>query len=146
MTLIASDPRVSAALMVLSVTKMILIYLNYRLWSAKLKDIYGEVLDTLVFDRNLDVFDMYRLFLFLWMFEFIFKLYRYFELENLHIPMNFIIFEAKFKRKKVLSWFMIVFTNSSGYFITLGLNLNNWKWRLHNLWHQFLIWFWYFLL
>ena len=65
LTLIASDPRISAALMILSVTKMILIYLNYRLWSVKLKDIYGEVLDTLVFDRNLDVFDMYRLFLFL---------------------------------------------------------------------------------
>ena len=51
---------------------MILIYLNYRLWSVKLKDIYGEVLDTLAFNSNLDVFDMYRLFLFLWMFEFIF--------------------------------------------------------------------------
>ena len=37
----------------------------------KLTDIYGEVLDTLVLDRNLDVFDMYRLFLFLWMFELI---------------------------------------------------------------------------
>ena len=51
---------------------MILIYLIYRLWSVKLKDIYGEVLDTLVFDTNLDVFDMYRLYLFLWMFEFMF--------------------------------------------------------------------------
>ena len=60
--------------MILSVTKMILIYLNYRLWSIKLKDIYGEVLDTLVLDRNLDVFDMYRLFLFLWMFELISEL------------------------------------------------------------------------
>ena len=37
----------------------------------KLTDIYGEVLDTLVLDRNLDVFDMYRLLLFLWMFELI---------------------------------------------------------------------------
>ena len=52
LTLIASDPRISAALLVLSVTKMILIYLNYRLWSVKLKDIYGEVLDTLVLDRH----------------------------------------------------------------------------------------------
>ena len=59
--------------MILSVTKLILIYLNYRLWYVKLKDIYGEVLDTLVFDTNLDVFDMYRLFLFLWMYEFIFE-------------------------------------------------------------------------
>ena len=63
--------------MILSVTKMILIYLNYRLWSMKLKDIYGEVLDTLVLDRNLDVFDMYRLFLFLWMFAFVFLNLRY---------------------------------------------------------------------
>ena len=61
--------------MILSITKMILIYLNYRLWSIKLKDIYGGVLDTLVLDRNLDVFDMYRLFLFLWMFELIFKMW-----------------------------------------------------------------------
>ena len=52
LTLIASDPRISAALMILSVTKMILIYLNYRLWSVKLKVIYGKVLDTLVLDRN----------------------------------------------------------------------------------------------
>ena len=71
LTLIASDPRISAALMILSVTKMILIYLNYRFWSVKLRDIYAEVLDTLVFDMNLDIFDMYRLFLFLWMFEFL---------------------------------------------------------------------------
>ena len=49
---------------------MIMIYLNYRLWFVKLKDIYVEVLNTYVFDTNLDVFDMYRLFLFLWMFEF----------------------------------------------------------------------------
>ena len=74
LTLIASDPRISAALMILSVTKMILIYLNYRFWSVKLRDIYAEVLDTLVFDINLDIFDMYRLFLFLWMFELIFKM------------------------------------------------------------------------
>ena len=65
LTLIASDPRISAALMILSVTKMILIYLNYRFWSVKLRDIYAEVLNTLVFDMNLDIFDMYRLFLFL---------------------------------------------------------------------------------
>ena len=52
LTLIASDPRISVALMILSVTKMILIYLNYRLWSVKLKVIYGKVLDTLVLDRN----------------------------------------------------------------------------------------------
>ena len=65
LTLIASDPRISVALMILSVTKMILIYLNYRIWSVKLRDIYAEVLNTLVFDINLDIFDMYRLFLFL---------------------------------------------------------------------------------
>ena len=64
----------------------------------------------------------------------------FFELENFHIRMNFIIFE----HKKVQSWFMIVFTNSFDYFITLGLNHNNWKWRQHNLWHQFWIWYWYY--
>ena len=52
LTLIASDPRISAAFVILSASKMILIYLNYRIWSVKLKDIYGHVLDTLAFDRN----------------------------------------------------------------------------------------------
>jgi len=36
----------------LSATKMILIYLYYRIWSVQLKVIYGHVLDTLAFDRN----------------------------------------------------------------------------------------------
>ena len=98
LTLIVADPRISAALLILSVSKMVLIYLNYRLWSIKLKVIYAKVLDTYVFERNgnelsnnvnglhckpflvsssltvhfsldsdLDVFDMYRLLLFLWM-------------------------------------------------------------------------------
>ena len=96
LTLIVADPRISAALLILSVSKMVLIYLNYRLWSIKLKVIYAKVLDTYVFERNgnklsnnvnglhckpflvsssltvhfsldsdLDVFDMYRLLLFL---------------------------------------------------------------------------------
>ena len=52
LTLIASDPRISGALMILSVTTMILIFLNYRIWFVKLKVIYGNVLDTLVFERN----------------------------------------------------------------------------------------------
>ena len=113
LTLIASDPRISAALMILSVTKMILIYLNYRFWSVKWRVVYGKALDTLVLDRNrdsliwsvwssdfeqhvdstdhnfmrllvsnklsdslnrnLDVFDMHRLFLFLWMFLYLFN-------------------------------------------------------------------------
>ena len=68
--------------MILSVTKMVLIYLNYRLWSIKLKNMYGDVLDTLVFDRNLDIFDTYRLFLFLWMFEFIQFAELYYEFHN----------------------------------------------------------------
>ena len=54
LTLIASDPRISAALMILSVTKMILIYLNYRFWSVKWRFVYGKALDTLVLDRNRD--------------------------------------------------------------------------------------------
>ena len=70
---------------------MILIYLNYRIWSIQLKVIYGHVLDTLAFDRNgkhidltktfdiesfhfspnrnHNLFDIYRLLLFLGMFE-----------------------------------------------------------------------------
>ena len=52
LTLIVSDPRISAALLILSVSKMVLIYLNYRLWSIKLKVIYAKVLDTLVLERN----------------------------------------------------------------------------------------------
>ena len=91
LTLIASDPRISAALVILSATKMILIYFNYRIWSVQLKVIYGNVLDTLTFDRigkhrliiqiinwfrfcfpdrNHNVFDMHRLLRFLGMFEF----------------------------------------------------------------------------
>ena len=52
LTLIASDPRISGALMILSVTKMILIYLNYRIWFIKLKIIHENVLNTLVFDGD----------------------------------------------------------------------------------------------
>ena len=52
LTLIVADPRISAALLVLSVSKMILIYLNYRLWSIKLKVIYAKTLDTYVLERN----------------------------------------------------------------------------------------------
>ena len=52
LTLIASDPGISGALFFLSATKMILIYLNYRLLLIKLKVIYGKLLDTLVLDRN----------------------------------------------------------------------------------------------
>ena len=52
LTLIASDPRISGALMILSVTKMILIYLNYRIWFVKLKVIHENVLNTLVFDGD----------------------------------------------------------------------------------------------
>ena len=52
LTLIASDPRISAALVILSFTKMILIYVNYRIWFVQLKIIYGHVLNTLAFDRN----------------------------------------------------------------------------------------------
>ena len=52
LTLIASDPRISGALMILSVTKMILIYLNYRIWFIKMKVIHENVLNTLVFDGD----------------------------------------------------------------------------------------------
>ena len=52
LTLIVSDPKISAALLILSLSKMILIYLNYRLWSIKLKVIYAKVLDTLFLERD----------------------------------------------------------------------------------------------
>ena len=52
LTLIASDPRISGALMILSVTRMLLIYLNYRVWFIKQKVIYENLLGTLVFDRD----------------------------------------------------------------------------------------------
>ena len=61
LTLIASDPRISAALMILSVTKMMLIYLNYRIWFVQLKVIYGNVLNTLVFDRDGKYTDEYKM-------------------------------------------------------------------------------------
>ena len=128
--------------MILSVTKMILIYLNYRLWISKLKDIYGEVLDTLLFDRNLDVFDMYRLFLFLWSFELIYQFWQNrsparimvnITLTSLAPSFDWVwVFAPRFKHKKVLSWFMIAFINSYGCSITLDSNPSNWKWRRHN--------------
>ena len=98
--------------MILSVTKMILIYLNYRLWSVKLKVIYENVLDTLVFvgdgktpylkskglvlrlelcvflDRHHNVFDMYRLLLFLWMCEFVLKYLDIFVAKNIGITIH----------------------------------------------------------
>ena len=52
LTLIASDPRISAVLLLLSMTKLILIYLNYRLWSMKLKVMYGKFLDTFILERK----------------------------------------------------------------------------------------------
>ena len=47
--------------MILSVTKMMLIYLNYRIWFVQLKVIYGNVLNTLVFDRDGKYTDEYKM-------------------------------------------------------------------------------------
>ena len=52
LTLIASDPRISAALFILSISKMILIYLNYKLWLVQWKIILTKILDTVVLDRK----------------------------------------------------------------------------------------------
>ena len=52
LTLIVADPRISAGLLMLSISKMVLVYLNYRLWSVKLKVIYAKVLDTYALERN----------------------------------------------------------------------------------------------
>ena len=87
LTLIASDPRISTALVLLSVSRMLLIYLNYRFWIRMWKDTYAKFLGGGLLDRNrntrnyvltsanmfrsvslqrnLDEFDIYRLFLFL---------------------------------------------------------------------------------
>ena len=62
LTLITSDPRISAALFILSISKMILIYLNYKLWLIQWKIIHTKILDTVVLDRNeLDGFFYYKL-------------------------------------------------------------------------------------
>ena len=87
LTLITSDPRISTALVLLSVSRMLLIYLNYRFWIRMWKDTYAKFLGGGLLDRNrntrnyvltsanmfrsvslqrnLDEFDIYRLFLFL---------------------------------------------------------------------------------
>ena len=55
LTLIASDPGISAALLILSVSRMILIYLNYRFWLRTWKIIYAKFLDSFILDRDRDV-------------------------------------------------------------------------------------------
>ena len=54
LTLIASDPQISAALVILSVSRMLLIYLNYRFWFQMWKDTYGKFLSSGLLDRNRD--------------------------------------------------------------------------------------------
>ena len=52
LTLIASDPGISTALAILSISRMILIYLNYRFWLRKWKLTYAKFLNTFMLDRN----------------------------------------------------------------------------------------------
>ena len=54
LTLIASDPRISTALVILSVSRMLLIYLNYRFWFRMWKDTYAKFLSSGLLDRNRD--------------------------------------------------------------------------------------------
>ena len=54
LTLIASDPRISTALVILSVSRMLLIYLNYRFWYRMWKDTYAKFLSSGLLDRNKD--------------------------------------------------------------------------------------------
>ena len=56
LTLIASDPGISAALAILSISRMILIYLNYRFWLRKWKLTYAKFLNSFVLDRKGDQF------------------------------------------------------------------------------------------
>ena len=51
LTLIASDPGISAALLILSFLRMILIYLNYRFWLRTWKMIYAKFLDSFILER-----------------------------------------------------------------------------------------------
>ena len=55
LTLIASDPGISAALLILSFLRMILIYLNYRFWLRTWKMIYAKFLDSFILERDRDV-------------------------------------------------------------------------------------------
>ena len=52
LTLIASDPRISSALVILSLSRMLLIYLNYRFWIRMWKDTYAKFLSDGLLDRK----------------------------------------------------------------------------------------------
>ena len=54
LTLIASDPGISTALVLLSLSRMLLIYLNYRFWIQMWKDTYANFLHAGRLDRNRD--------------------------------------------------------------------------------------------
>ena len=54
LTLIASDPRISSALFILSISRMLLIYLNYRFWIRMWKNTYAKFLSDGRLDRKRD--------------------------------------------------------------------------------------------
>ena len=53
LTLIASDQGISTALFILSISRMLLIYLNYRFWIRMWKDTYSQFLNTGIFEREM---------------------------------------------------------------------------------------------
>ena len=65
LTLIASDPGVTATLCILSVTRVILIILNLQFWYRQWKEIVANFMNSITIDLNQDVFDLFRLFMFL---------------------------------------------------------------------------------
>ena len=65
LTLIASDPVVTATLCILSVTRVILIILNLQFWDRQWKEIVANFMNSITIDLNQDVFDLFRLFMFL---------------------------------------------------------------------------------
>ena len=159
MTLIASDPRISASLFILSISKMILIYLNYKLWLVKWKVIYTKILDTVVLDRN--EFDSiksvghtpgHRVLRFIstkwfrrnlcnfwkksWCVWYVSTVSVFMKVMNFPKSL-YVIDMLKIIHKKVPLWFTIAFINFSVYFIILDSNLNSWKWHFHNCQHRF---------
>ena len=65
LTLIASDPGVTTTLCILSITRVILIGLNLQFWYRQWKEIFANFMNTMAIDLNQDVFDLFRLFMFL---------------------------------------------------------------------------------
>ena len=65
LTLIASDPGVTTTLCFLSIARVILIVLNLQFWYRQWKEIVANFMNSIIIELNSDLFDLYRLFMFL---------------------------------------------------------------------------------